>query len=250
MIWSVTKSCPDSSYDGAWYFYEDRNELAPKWLSTYEVEKLQDSKQTVATESKSSENQGIDDTWVDMSKYLQQSYTLDQQIQSSSWYPVEDLSWTVQDASGNQHAIKMNNLLPSKEALPTLLQQIDKCNAYAVKLWLENPYKESAGQDDVHPNIKQQFQWYILNRQLEREISLAKEESVNIKSDAEQKFDIIDYELNSSEIGKNSYITEYQSKRENYISILDEIIRELEQSRVLSSKITNGEINPFTMNGR
>jgi hypothetical protein len=243
-IWSVTKSCSDSSYDGEWYFYEDIGQLAPKWLSSENVTEAESGSQDIVI-LQPRKNKAFADMYTNMKKCLEQAYTLDQQAQDFTWSPIEDLNWTSKDKQGNEQTLTMKAELPSKDSLPALLTQCDICNGIATKLWLENPYQKLAGQAGNRLSI---VEWYLLDQRLEQQIDKAEKQADSVRSDARQKLGDIDREFATSVTNK-PYAIEFQAKRNNYSTLLDEIVTNLEQSKLLARKMGYQELNPFSPGG-
>ncbi len=243
----MTKTCPIfSEYNGYWYFYEDIGELVPKWLSPEEAEKPEEGIQQTDVISEQSKGQTFNELYVKINGHLEQAYTLNQQLQNFKWHPIEYLSWTSQDEKGNLHTTHIEDMLPSKEALQLLLMQNDRCNALAVKLSLENPYKKPADQNSKHLTMATWYTWFTMNQQLEVEIGKVQDLANNVQLDTSKRFaDIdIDRELNIPGV----YVGEIQATHADYTAQLNYIMQHLESARVLASEIRHLEIIPSALN--
>lgn len=240
-IWSVTKTCPIySQYDGAWYFYEDIAQLAPKWLHSEIAEQpVQGTPQTPAV-SGQSKGEAFNQLYANMKGCLEQAYERNQQLQYFNWRSIEYLSWTSKDEKGNEQIMSMENVLPSNEALQPLLMQNEKCNAFAVKLWLEHPYEKPTDWNSKHLNP---VAWYALIRQLEIEIGKAQDLANKVQLDASKKFADMDRELNIPGAMSRAYVREVQMKCADYKALLDDIIKNLEQSRLLAVEMRHLQVN-------
>lgn len=191
-------------------------------------------------------NKAFTDMYTDMKKCLEQAYTLNQQVQDFKWSLAEDLSWTSKDAQGNEQTVTMKAALPSKEGLPALLTQSNFCNALAVKLWLENPYQKPTDQTGKRLTTAA---WYMLDQQLDWEIGKAKKQADSIELDASRKLGDIDREFATSAAIQKPYVIEFQADRDSYATLLDNIVTNLEQSRLLALEIRHLEINPSGLDG-
>lgn len=274
-VWTATKVCPDRSYDGEWYFYEDIGQLAPKWLPAGQAEKPQsgnpaqcepepakpepgkpeparpepgkpelDKPQSVFIAFASDQRKGqiFNSLYPDMKKSLEEAYTADQDIQKFNWSSLEGFTLTSKDEKGNERTIGMKDLLPSKEAVQPLLTQSEMCNALAVKLSLEDPYQKLADQTGKRLS---RAAWHALSQQLESEIGEAENQANATELDATQRFADIDKDFSALALTTRPRQIEFQATRDNYTALLDKIVENLKQSRLLASQIKGLEINPF-----
>ncbi len=242
----MTKICPIyPQYNGNWYFYEDIGQLVSKWLPPKLTGQSEEGAQNTAVISGRGKGRAFDDLYVNMKEQLELAYILNQQIQDFSWYPLEDLHWSSKDEKGNDRLTIMSDVLPSKEALQLLLIQSDRCNAFAAKLWLENPYRKST---DQNGNRLTPVEWYALSQQLGVEIGKAEDQANSVTLDTIKKLADIDRELGIQGTVNESYVKDFQAKHGNYVALLDEIIGHLEKSRLLASEIGHLEINPSALN--
>jgi hypothetical protein len=248
-MWSTTKTCPTfSQYNGYWYFYEDVGQFAPKWLSPKEAEKPEEGTPQTAVISEQSKGQTLNELYVKINGHLEQTYTLSQELQNFNWGLIEYLSWTSKDEKGNEQSILMKDILPSKEDLQPLLMQSDRCNAFAVKLWLENPYTKPTARNSKRLTLAAWYTWYTMNQQLEVEIGKAQDLANNVQLATSKKFADIDRGLNTQGEISEAYVNEIHTKCANYTDLLDLTIQHLERDRVLALEIRHLEIISSSLN--
>jgi hypothetical protein len=252
----LTKSCPDSSYNGEWYFYEDISQLVPKWFSAEQEKKPELGKPEqvkpelgglqkvfISFASPQRKGQVFNSLYPDMKKSLEQAYTTNQKVQDFDWNPLGDLTWTLKDEKGTEQQVVLKDILPSEEALTSLLTEIDICNAFATKLSLESPYQETVDQTGKHLS---RAEWHALSQQLDAEIGKAEDQTDNIELDASKKLSDIAGEFSIPGTVNMQYTIEFQAKHDSYIALLHGILEDLKQSRILASQIKQLEINPFS----
>jgi len=249
MIWSVTKTCPIfSQYNVYWYFYEDVGELVPKSLSPESTKESEEETQQTAVISEQSKGQILNELYVQIHRHLEQVYLLNQHLQNFDWSSIEHLSWTTRDENGNERITYVVDILPSNEALQPLLLQNDRCNAFTIMLWLENPYENPTDRSNKPLTPVAWYTWYTMIQQLEVEIEKAEGLANNVQLDTSQKFADIDSELNVPGTMSKAYVTQIQMKFGDYTALLDETIQCLERARLLTVEIKHLAINPFSLN--
>lgn len=204
----------------------------------------QGTQQTLDTSNKN-KGQAFNELYPTMKWRLEQAYMLTQQIKTFNWQLFKDITWTVKDEKGTDRLMAMADMLPSSELSNLMLAQSDRCNAFAVKVWLENPYAKPGEQAGKHLT---RSEWQTLCKQLEIEISKVEDQTNKIKADTNTTFADIDKAFGVPSSTNASYASAFQSKHASYTALLDDTLQHLEQAKLLASEIRQLEIDPSTLN--
>lgn len=255
-MWSVTKTCPiNSEYDGYWYFYEDIGKplekgsvlrlagLAAGW-GRPESQPEQGSLHAVR-ELRPIEEHRFSEVYDDMKGHVEQAYMLALGLQDFSWYPLDILGGTYGANYSGDGLMVMPEMLPSAEAVKPLLRQCDRCNALAVKVWLESPHREPSIAVQQTRNLTI-GRWRVLCCQLTLECSKAQLQVEKLKAHTDRLFADIEHSLSiSTSPAKEIYLAAFSERRAEYDGLLCRMVVNLEQARRSASELTCQGFNPL-----
>lgn len=247
-MWSVAKICPiNPAYDGQWYFYENTGKLAEKELApvaaSSDVASSGPESQTeqelpsTTEESRLAEDYGMSDTYYSMRRHLTQAHTAALALQDFRWHPFDSLTWESTNEDGVESSVLMSQVLPSADSVNPLLTQYDRCNALAVKGWLERPFTqaETTAQDATKPAT---HQWRALCFRLRSELYEAERKTAEVQLDAIEQLADIEHSLSTSPSSiTETYPERFQTKRAEYIGLFNVVIGNLEQAERLAVKL-------------
>jgi len=168
--------------------------------------------------------------YCDLKGDIEQAHTLAQQLQGFGWSPFSSFSWTSRDKDGIATSRVMSEVLPSADAAKPVITQYDKCNALAIKVWLESHNK---GPDAVMEDMNElpPLQWQTICGQLAWELAEATSQTQRLKSDTQELFADTQHSLSISTPAVNkTYLEGFQRKCTQYISLLDKTMDTLEQA--------------------
>lgn len=246
--WTVTKTCPiNSGYDDQWYFYEDTGRLAEKELARVQTvsavgssqpeEQPKEGSLNAVKESRPVEDHEFYELYYEMKGYMKQAYTVAARLQDFSWHPFDGLVWESPDKYGNEQPVLLAQVLPSADDVKPLSTQCDKCNALAVKVWLERPTTEPEATAKETTKLSL-GQWRALCCQLLSELSEAKHQATKVKSDTSRQFTDIEHNLSMSTSSiQETYLDRFQGRRAQYAGLFDDVTRSLEQAERLTLKL-------------
>ena len=201
-IWSVTKTCPiNAECNGAYYFYEDSGALVEKGLAPLlagsTVPCGEPEAPDAAGDLTQTEVQEFSKLYCDMKRHLEDAYVLTHQLQYFGWYLVGGLSWKSKDEHGVERTVNLADALPLRETVNPFLAQYEKCNALAIEMWLERPYKSRQTPDHEIGNLTLR-EWPALCRRLDIQLREARRELEQVKSDTSKQFSNIEHGLSTS----------------------------------------------------
>lgn len=169
--------------------------------------------------------------YCDLKGYIEQAHTLALELKSFGWSPFDSFSWASRDKDGIATSWVMSEVLPSADAAKPLITQYDKCNALAIKVWLESHNKEpGAVMEDT--NELPPLQWQAICGQLAWELAEATSQTQRLKSDTQELFADTQRSLSISTPAINkTYLEGFQRKCTQYISLLDKTMDTFEQAK-------------------
>lgn len=248
-IWSVTKTCPiNAECNGAYYFYEDSGALAEKGLAPLlagsTVPCGEPEAPDAAGDLTQTEVQEFSKLYCDMKHHLEDAYALTHHLQYFGWYGLVSLSWKSKDEYGVERTVKMADTLPHSETVKPFLAQYEKCNALAIEVWLERPYKSRQTPDHETGNLTLR-EWRALCRRLQSQLREARRELGQVKSDTSKQFANIEHGLSTSASPhRDTWFEEFQLRHPQYTELLDQAIGTLEEAERLTSKLRRWEFSP------
>ncbi|MBM4453495.1 MAG: hypothetical protein FJ013_02805 [Chloroflexi bacterium] len=166
--------------------------------------------------------------------YTRRAYLTTLELNHFDWQKVSSLSLAPDSSESSKETHTLAKLLPSPDFVASLLTQLDKCHALAIRVWTENPYLPAHELDKNAASVTM-GQWWVRYYQLEWEISKAENLTETLKTEANKTFNEAEKRLSDPASSVNMrYMSEFQRVRATYIDKLEQITLYLEQAREAS----------------